>query len=296
MRMSLGGYLISETGKSIWRNKLSSFLSCGTTAVALFLLGAAFVMRLNFAFMFDVVQKQMEIQVYLDKGLSDSASASVYETIRGIEGVEDISYVSKEDALEILKDMFQDRAGVLDGLGEDNPLPASIKVRMESVELIPGAVESMKAIEGVEDVWYQDEAAGRLASLGHVIQLVTLGGVLIVGLVAVMVIGNSIRLTVDAKRHEIAIMKLVGASDEFIVGPFLLVGIVLGVAGGIFGASLAIGLYGWGAGILQSALPFVPVLALTFETGMHMLVVMLATGVVVGVLGSTISLRRYLRV
>ncbi len=296
MRTSLGGYLLGETGKSIWRSKLSSFLSCGTTALALFLLGVAFIINLNLTFMFQVVQQQMEVQVYLARDLSDSASAELYEAIKAMPGISEIKYVSKAEALEELKEMFQDNAGVLEGLGEDNPLPASIRVNMLEAAMISEAVQQIEAMEGVDDVEYQAEAAQRIASLGRVSQAVSLGGMLVVGLVAIMVIGNSIRLTIDAKRHEIAIMKLVGATDEFIVGPFILTGIVLGVLGGVLGASLAIGLYSWVVSTIQSLLPFVPILSLTFETGLDMLVVMLSTGVVVGILGSTISLRRYLRV
>ena len=296
MRTSLAGYLLGETGKSIWRNKLSSLLSCGTTALALFLLGVAFIINLNLGFMFQVVQKQMEIQVYLDKELSEDAYAEIYEAVKAMPGVAEVKYVSKADALEELKEMFRDKASVLEGLGEDNPLPASVRVNMVEAAMIPETVAAIEQIPGVDDVEYQAEAASRLASLGRVSQAVSLGGMLVVGLVAIMVIGNSIRLTVDAKRHEIAIMKLVGATDELIVGPFILTGIVLGVLGGVFGASLAIGLYSWVVSTIQELLPFVPILNLTVETAVDMLIVMLSTGVVVGVLGSTISLRRYLRV
>mgnify|MGYP006887394498 FL=1 len=294
--MSLGGYLLAETGKSIWRNKLSSFLSCGTTALALFLLGVAFIVRLNLGFTLEVVQQQMEVQAYLQRELCDSDCAAVFEAVQAMPGVAEVTYVSKADALEQMKEWFQDKSAVLDGLGEDNPLPASIRVTMTDISLIPGLVEEIRLLEGIDDVQYQDEAAARLQSLGAISQAVSLGGMVIVGLVAIMVIGNSIKLTIDAKRHEIAIMKLVGATDEFIVGPFILTGVVLGVLGGVLGASFAIGLYTWVASAVQAAVPFVPVLNLTLETGKDMLIVMLSTGVVVGVLGSTISIRRYLRV
>ena len=296
MRYSTSGYLLSETGKSIWRNKMSSFLSCATTALSLFLLGVAFLININLRLMFTVVQSQMEIQAYLRADATLDQAASVVQAVKKIPGVSDVKYVSKAEALEELKAMFQDKASVLEGLGEDNPLPASVRVKTAAAEDVPRVAAEIKKIPTVDDVIYQEEASRRLMSLGRASQLVSLGGMLVVGLVAIMVIGNSIRLTIDSRRHEIAIMKLVGATDGLIVGPFLMEGVVLGVLGGLFGAGMVVGLYTWVVGGLESALPFIPVARLNMDTAGRMLGIMLTTGVAVGVVGSVTSLRRHLDV
>jgi len=296
LRYSTSGYLLSETGKSIWRNKMSSFLSCATTALSLFLLGVAFLININLRLMFTVVQSQMEIQAYLRADATLDQAASVVQAVKKIPGVSDVKYVSKAEALEELKAMFQDKASVLEGLGEDNPLPASVRVKTAAAEDVPRVAAEIKKIPTVDDVIYQEEASRRLMSLGRASQLVSLGGMLVVGLVAIMVIGNSIRLTIDSRRHEIAIMKLVGATDGLIVGPFLMEGVVLGVLGGLFGAGMVVGLYTWVVGGLESALPFIPVARLNMDTAGRMLGIMLTTGVAVGVVGSVTSLRRHLDV
>ena len=296
MRYSTSGYLLSETGKSIWRNKMSSFLSCATTALSLFLLGVAFLININLRLMFTVVQSQMEIQAYLRADATLDQAASVVQAVKKIPGVSDVKYVSKAEALEELKAMFQDKASVLEGLGEDNPLPASVRVKTAAAEDVPRVAAEIKKIPTVDDVIYQEEASRRLMSLGRASQLVSLGGMLVVGLVAIMVIGNSIRLTIDSRRHEIAIMKLVGATDGLIVGPFLMEGVVLGVLGGLFGAGMVVGLYTWVVGGLESALPFIPVARINMDTAGRMLGIMLTTGVAVGVVGSVTSLRRHLDV
>ena len=296
MRYSMGGYLLSETGKSILRNKMSSFLSCATTALSLFLLGVAFLININLRFMFTVVQGQMEIQAYLKMDVTDDQAAATVEAVRKLPGVTEVKYVSKAEALEELKAMFQDKASVLEGLGGENPLPASLRAKTATPEDVPAVVAEIKKMSLVDDVIYQEEASRRLISLGRASQFVSLGGMLVVGLVAVMVIGNSIRLTIDARRHEIAIMKLVGATDEFIAGPFLMEGVVLGMLGGLLGASLVVGLYTWVVGGLESALPFIPVAKLSTDTAGQMLGIMLVTGVAVGVVGSVASLRRHLNV
>ena len=275
---------------------MSSFLSCATTALSLFLLGVAFLININLRLMFTVVQSQMEIQAYLKADATLDQAAAVVQAVKKMPGVTDVKYVSKAEALEELKAMFQEKASVLEGLGEENPLPASVRVKTASPDDVPSVVAEIKKFSTVDDVIYQEEASRRLVSLGRASQLVSLGGMLVVGLVAIMVIGNSIRLSIDARRHEIAIMKLVGATDGLIVGPFLMEGVVLGVLGGLLGAGLVVGLYTWVVGGLESTLPFIPIARLNMDTAGRMLGIMLTTGVAVGVVGSVTSLRRHLDV
>jgi cell division transport system permease protein len=255
----------------------------------------AFLINLNLNFMFTVVQNQLEIQAYLRTDVSDREASATAEAIKKLPGVAEVKFVSRALALEELRQMFQDKAAILDGL-DQNPLPPSVRIKTAGVADVPGVVSAVRKLGTVEDVIYQEEASRRLASLGRASQFVSLGGMLVVGLVAVMVIGNSTRLTIDARRHEIGIMKLVGATDEFIIGPFLLEGIVLGMLGGLLGTGLVVGLYVWVVATVETALPFIPVLRLTARTAADMLGIMLATGVAVGTLGSVISLRRYLNV
>lgn len=296
MRFSLGSYLLSETRKSISRNKLSSVMSCLTTGLALFLLGVAFIINLNMSFVLSVVHEEMEIQAYIRRDAPDRDVAGAIQQVKKIPGVVDVKYVSKKDAFEELKGMFQEKAHVLDALEGDDLLPASIRARTSSAAEIPPVVEEIRKISIIEEVIYQEEAARRLASLGRVAQLVSLGGVGVVGAAAIMMIGNSIRLTIDSRRHEIAIMKLVGATDDFVLGPFILEGIVFGITGGVTGTCLSTGLYTWVSRAVNASLPFLPVLSLTSKMAGDMLAVLLATGVAVGALGSAVSLRRHLRV
>jgi len=296
LRFSTSGYLLGETGKSIWRNKLTSFLSCATTSLSLFLLGIAFIMNLNLKFLFNVVQNEMEIQAYIKQEVTEEQGRQVLETVRQLPGVSEADYVSREEALELLKTMFQDRASVLEGLGDDNPLPASIRIKTTEVSEVPQVVAEIEKMDSFDDIIYDEGTSRDLASLGVAIQYVSLGGMLIVGLVAIMVIGNSIRLTIDVRRHEIGIMKLVGATDWFIICPFVLEGVILGMMGGFLGEGLVVGLYAWIARAVESVLPFLPILQLSKGMAVDMLGIMLATGVAVGTIGSVLALRKHLKV
>ena len=275
---------------------MSSFLSTATTALALFLLGVAFLIGLNVKFLLTVAQNEMEIQAYFSHATTEVQIQQVTEAVRQMPGVSKAIYMSREDALAWLQQMFSENASVLEGLGSDNPLPASLRVTAAEAEKVPEIAAKIKEISAFDDVVYDEGTARSLASLMLASQYVSLGGMLVVGLVAVMVIGNSIRLTIDARRHEIGIMKLVGATDEFIIGPFILEGMILGVLGGLIGEVMVASLYVWAVRGLGSALPFIPVVNLSMRTAMDMLGVMLVTGVAVGVLGSVMALRRHLRV
>ena len=118
----------------------------------------------------------------------------------------------------------------------------------------------------------------------------------VVGVVAVMVIGNSIRLTIDARRQEIGIMKLVGATDGFVVTPFLLEGILLGFLGSIVGTGFAVGVYNWIFTKIAEFIPFMPMFNLDFTSASDMFGIMALTGVMVGIAGSAFSVRRHLKV
>jgi len=288
--------LLSETGKSIWRNKFSSLLSAVTTGFALFLLGISFLIGVNLEFIFQTVEAQMEIQAYLKKDVQKGEVSKTIEQVKKIQGVTEVKYISREDALEELKAMFGDKASVLDGLGGENPLPASIRVKTDGAEEIENVAFELNKMDVVDEVIFQKEISRRLSSIGRAIQYVSYGGVIIVGLVAVMVIGNSIRLTINSRRHEISIMKLVGATDGFIVGPFLLEGVVLGVMGSILGALFAVLLYLWIFKSMLTLMPFLPLFRLDVKVAGDMLGIMLITGIAVGITGSVFSLRRYLNV
>lgn len=275
---------------------MSSVLSTATTALSLFLLGVAFLIGLNVRFLLTVAQNEMEIQAYFSRETTEAQMQEVTQTVRQMPGVSKAVFMSREDALAWLQQMFSENASVLEGLGSDNPLPASLRVTAAEAAQVAEIAAKMKEIPAFDDVVYDEGTARSLASLMLASQYVSLGGMLVVGLVAVMVIGNSIRLTIDARRHEIGIMKLVGATDEFIIGPFILEGMILGVLGGLIGEVMVASLYVWAVRGLGSALPFIPVVDLTMRTALDMLGVMLVTGVAVGVLGSVMSLRRHLRV
>ena len=135
---------------------MSSFLSCATTALSLFLLGVAFLVNLNLNFYFTVVQDQMEIQAYIKTEITEERAQKVVDAVRKLPGVSKVAYVSCDAALEELKQRFQDKAWVLEGLGDGNPLPASLRINAAEVAQVPQVVAEIRKMPDFDEVTYDE--------------------------------------------------------------------------------------------------------------------------------------------
>jgi cell division transport system permease protein len=221
--------------------------------------------------------------------------ARLGQQIRQLQGVTVVRFVSKEEALERMRKSFGEQASVLEAVEGINPLPDSFEVQVARPELVGPVAEAIAAMPGVAKVDYKRDTVERLFRLTSVIR--GLGLVVSVFLVlgCAVVISNTVRLTVFARRREVAIMKLVGATDWFIRWPFVIEGIVLGLAGTLLAVGALAGAYWWAAGAAARILPFLPLVPP--ERVIRSLVwPLVGVGALVGGLGSGISLRRFLQV
>lgn len=221
--------------------------------------------------------------------------ARLEEQIRNLEGVTTVRFVSKQEALERMRQSFGERAAILEAVDDINPLPDSFEVQVARPEQVAPVAEAIAAMPGVAKVDYKRDTVDKLFRLTAVLR--GLGVVVAVLLVlgSTVVISNAIRLTVFARRREVAIMKLVGATDWFIRWPFVLEGLALGVGGAALAVGALAGAYWWAAGVAARTLPFL-VLVEPEEVVRLTWAPLLGLGALVGSLGSGISLRRFLHV
>lgn len=204
-------------------------------------------------------------------------------------------FVSREEALDRLREQFGERQDLLDSVEEMNPLRHSFEIKAEEAEQVKVVAQEVGRIEGVAEVKYRQEVVERLFSLTRSIRIAGLVLVVLLLMATVFLISNTIRLTVFARRREIGIMKLVGATDWFIRWPFILEGILLGVLGTLVSVLILRRLYDWVVASIYSSLPFIPVIPP--EGIMQPLILLLfGLGFFVGAFGSLVSLRRFLRV
>lgn len=273
-----------------------TFASFFSITAMLLILGLFFIVVVNVNMVAENAKKQFDtIQVYL---LEDTSEESVNQMIDKLEGMEQVTkaeYLSKEDALNEFKVKWGDKAYLLDGLSK-NPLPNSIRIKLNDIEKAEAVVEKAKTFEGIEDIRYYQSTVDKLI---HITDLIKIGAsVIIVFLVviSVVVVSNTVKLTVLAREREISIMKYVGATNWFIRGPFLVEGIIIG----FFSAGIAVALV---AILYKKVLTlFSQDAFLLFSTSMvpeaflvkNLVVIFMALGISIGAIGSIISMRRFL--
>lgn len=297
MRMSKLKYSFSEAKKNVLRNGLMSVASLFTIASCLVILGVFAIISMNVNAFTSKIEDQCEVQLYINKGTSAERVAQIGEEILKIENVKEASLFTKEDMLAYAKnDMFGEDAELLSGFEDDNPFSDSYKIILESIENTDTTVSELEKIQDVEKIVNKQDIVNMVLNLSKIVKRFSMAIMLVLLIIAIVIISNTVRLTVFNRRKEINIMKYIGATDRFIKGPFLLEGMIIG----FFGALLAFLVVFWGyfallkyvAGIgigtieligMWQILPIVAVIFVVF-------------GCIIGVLGSGISMRRYLHV
>ena len=226
---------------------------------------------------------------------SPRKAEEMLEEIEGFDGVARAYYMSKDDAMEEMKSRWGENAYLLDGL-VDNPFPASIIITATDLSVEGDIVDQLEGMEGIEDIKYYQEMVGKILSITNYIQT---GALILIGIliiVSIVVVSNTIKLTVHARAQEINIMKYVGATNWFIRGPFLVEGIIIGILSSVISAGIV------GFAYYQFVESFQQRLLILFSSGMvpfefimiNLIIIFVAIGISIGALGSILSMRRFL--
>lgn len=287
-------YLVGEALTGLRRNVLVVFAAIIAVFVSLFLAFGAVV--LNEIVRTSTIQWQegVEILVFLRDDIGVQAQADLQNEVQGWEEVEAVRYVSKAEAYQEFQEMFAAQPALVDEV-DPSVLPASFRITLEDPEQYAAVSDRLVGVPGVYKVKTAAESIDRLLGLTRILNTFTLGLGGLLGAAAIVLIANTIRMAIYARREEVGIMKLVGASNWFIRIPFLLEGMIEGLVG----AMLAVGLVWLGHETLlrqlsdtQAIVNFVVPLEFLLRWG----VLVLAFGALAGVLGSAIALRRFLKV
>ncbi|NLG86492.1 MAG: ABC transporter permease [Firmicutes bacterium] len=295
MRFSTWEFYLREAGRSLIRNRFMSLASISTVALSLVILGVFLLGAVNLNNVAGTLENQVEVTAFLDEKLQAEEIAAVTARIKNLDGVREVNYVSKEEALERLKEQFGERRDLLDSVEKNNPLRNAVEVRTKTPDDVKTVVQELKAMPAVAKVSFKEEIIDRLFKFTKAIRLVGLAVVVLLVGATIFLISNTIRLTVFARRREINIMKLVGATDWFIRWPFVLEGMCLGLVGSLPAVILVARFYKWLAASVYQTLPFIPLLPPDAVLGCIQLL-LVGIGVLVGAIGSAISIRRFLQV
>ncbi|HJA26497.1 MAG TPA: permease-like cell division protein FtsX [Candidatus Fournierella merdigallinarum] len=302
MNWSSFKYLARQGLHSMVKNRLMSAASIGVLTVCLLITGVAGLFTLNVGSLMDYLGSQNETVVYLDEDLTDEGLAAVDSALRAISGLREVTYVSKDEALERMKESMGESAYLFDVFeGSENPFLANYRVVLDDVSDLPEIQPQLEAIEGVTSVGAPMQLSEMFTSIHQGVSLVCVVLVAVLGFVSVVVISNTIRLTVFARRKEINIMKYVGATNGFIRLPFFVEGITVGLIAGAISTALVLGGYQllavyagslpgfWGTLLAGTLLPLADVWYLVLGG-------FVLFGVLIGSTGTASSIRKYLKV
>lgn len=302
MKWSSFKYLARQGLHNMINNRLMSFASVGVLTVCLIITGVAGLFTANMNSLMLYLRSQNEVVAYLDENLDEAGLASVDSALRSISGLKEVTYVSKDEALDLMRDSMGDKADLFDVFeGEENPFFANYKVVLQDVGQMDEIVPQLESISGVVDVNVPTGLSDLVVNIHKAVTVISVGLVVVLGFVSIVVISNTIRLTVFARRKEINIMKYVGATNGFIRLPFFVEGIAVGLIAGLISSAIVLGGYQlliiysvdfpafWGS-ILNSVLLGMD------QVWWKVLVAFLAFGSLIGSVGTATSIRKYLHV
>ncbi|MDD6397704.1 MAG: permease-like cell division protein FtsX [Selenomonadaceae bacterium] len=295
MKIRTSEYFIREVCRSLKRNNWMSLASVGTVAVSLFIFGMFMMLVMNMNKMADSLESQVQINVYLQDDVSREQARDIEKDLKNLQGVEQVTFVSREEAMERFKERLGDQKTLLEALDETNPLPDSFEVMITQPELVKTAAASIERYDGVESAKYGQDVMEHLFDMTRLIRIFGFSIMLVLALATLFIIANTIRLTVFARRKEIAIMKYVGATDWFIRWPFILEGMVMGLFGSIIAAIVLRFAYTGVVEAIYESLAFFPLIP-TYPFINYVTFLVIISGMIIGATGSALSLKRFLKV
>lgn len=237
MRFSSFTYLVGQGLHNLRANRLMTFASMGVLTVCMLLIGAAYLLGVNIDYMVEYIGNQNETVVYMDDATEDQIAAAD-AAIRSTPHVVGVAYMSPEDVLATYGDMLKDYTNLQQVFQDDNPFTPNYRVTVDDPDNIEAVSAQLMQIDGVASVKAPLAMADTFTSLQKVINYACYGIVAVLAIVSIVVINNTIKITVFNRRKEIGIMKLVGATNGFIRFPFF----VEGVTSGLISAALASGI------------------------------------------------------
>ena len=289
-------YNIKQGFIQIFRNRGMSLASIFAIMAMLLILGMFFVITVNINLFTEVVKQDYDqVEVFILDNTSKEQVQDLMTKIGMQDGVTDVEYRNKDEALEILKQRWGESGYLLDSLGK-NPLPASILISVDSLENAGRIAAYASNLKGVDDIQYYQETVDKLTKITDFLQIGALIIMAFLVVVSVVVVSNTVKLTVFARAKEIKIMKYVGATNWFIRGPFLAEGVIIGTIAALVSSGIIALVYSKlvdAAGEQILAIVSCPLISVSYMT-YNLVIVFVALGVSIGAWGSIISMRRFL--
>lgn len=296
MKINTLKYFFVDAFKSLKRNKTLSIAAMITVLITFFIFGTFTLLGLNFNKAIEDVASKVEIKVFLKDDIKLLDQREIELKLNEQEGAKEIVYESREEAFLNFKESLKDNPGLLQGYDlQNNPLPSSFIVKLRTAEDAEAITNSVKGMNGVENISNQQEIINTISSFVNVVRVAGSGLFIVFIGVSIFLITNTTKITVYSRRREVGIMKFVGATDWFIRWPFIIEGIIIGMIGSLLASGLLYVLYKSVYEYIVSNMFLVSLITPGFVLGILTWAFLLG-GLVVGAIGSAVALRKFLDV
>ena len=295
MSVSRGAYLIREGFRSIKTHGFMSFASVAIITACLIIIGSITLLSLNIDKLIADLEQQNEIVAFVDESIADEETAKALESsILAVGNIESAEFVSRENAMKNFMSKYDDR--LMEGI-DASVFRHRFVLHLTDISQMAETKKALEAVPGILKVNAQIEYADRFVRVRNIVSVISLILTAVLTFVSFFIMSNTIKLTTYGRREEIAIMKMVGATNAFIRTPFVIEGLILGLLGGLFGFLIQWLLYTLLNSSLMDTLTGSFVTLVPFKTVMWpLLAAFLGIGVLIGVFGGLNAIRNYLKV
>lgn len=296
MKKSSIGYFLKEGFRNIFLHGFMSFAAVSVIVVCLIITGTTALISYDINLNIVKLQNESEIIVYIEDTYTTEEARDMEDTILQVDNVATAEFEDKNQALEEYREELGDQADLLDGFDENNnPLRDAFHITMKDPSKVTATKAALESVEGIGNAVANEEVVARLIQIQRMFHAISVTLIVALGLISIFIIANTVKLAMLARRREISIQKMVGATNWFIRWPFVIEGLVLGLVAGAIAFGLEWALYDQLSDFILGNLPQFT-MARFQDLMFYVMGVFGGAGVIVGVCGSSLTIRRFMDV
>lgn len=301
MKLSGVRYLTRQGFDNVWKNRMMAFASFCVLLVSLLLVGLSILFYININSIIGGIENKNEVIVFLDENITPAQTMETEVLLKQIDNIDEVRFYSKDDAFEDMKKSMSEYEELFDSLGDDNPLVDSFRIKIKDISLTSETVTLINELDHIYSIRAPYDFVNILTEMKKIITLVASAIIIALAIVSMVIISNTTKASVFARRNEISIMKYVGATNTFIRIPFFVEGMITGMAAGI--AATVITWLGYDAvvDLLTNEVNILNIIGMGSIVSFSDIVLKgalsyILAGAFVGALGSVLSTRKHLNV
>lgn len=301
MKLSGLKYLTKQGFENVWKNRMMAFASFCVLLVSILLVGLSILFYININSIIGGIENKNEVIVFLDENVDTVQIAATQKLLKKIDNVDDVKLYTKTQAFQDMKDSMNEYKEIFESLGDDNPLVDSFRIKIKDISLTSETVSLISELDHVYSIRAPYDFVNILTDLKRIITLIASAIIIALAIVSMVIISNTTKASVFARRNEISIMKYVGATNTFIRIPFFVEGMVTGMAAGIVATIITWISYDAVVRLLTEKVNIRNIIGVGSVLPFNDIIIKVAlayilAGAAVGALGSVLSTRKHLNV